>query len=99
MTGLTKKEKKILGSFERGEGKSLGPRATKKHIKMARAHIKEKRINLRVADEVLDQLKKAALQEGIPYQTLISSVLYRYAHGVLYDTRHILKALKLLQAA
>lgn len=96
---LTKEEKKIRDSFERGEWKSADLPEKKKHIQMARAYNKEKRINLRIADEVLNQLKRSADKQGIPYQTLISSVLYRYAYGYLHDTQNILKAIKIIRAA
>ena len=95
---LTKTEEKMLKIFERGEWKSLGAQERNRHIKAARAHIKEKRINLRLANNVLDELKQAAMEQGIPYQTFISSILYRYAHGYLHDAQHILGALKLLRS-
>lgn len=94
---ITKTEKELLESFEQGEWKSMGLSEKKRQIKIARHHIKEKRINLRIAHEVLNQLKRSANEQGIPYQTLISSVLYRYAHGYLHDTQYILKAIKMIR--
>ena len=94
---LTRAEKGLLKSFEQGEWKSMGLLEKKRHVKIARGYIKEKRINLRIADEVLNQLKRSATEQGIPYQTLISSVLYRYAHGYLHDAQYILKAVKLVR--
>ncbi|MBI4412253.1 MAG: BrnA antitoxin family protein [Deltaproteobacteria bacterium] len=94
---LTKSEAKILGSFEKGEWQSLGRQTTRRYAKMARRQVKEKRINIRLAASVLDRLRHDAEESGIPYQTLISSVLFRYAAGKLCDQTHILKALEVLR--
>jgi len=42
---------------------------------------KDKRINIRIAGKDLEEIQKKALEEGIPYQTLISSILHKYASG------------------
>jgi len=44
---------------------------------------KEQRINIRLASKDLMGLQKKAMQEGLPYQTLISSVLHKYVTGQL----------------
>lgn len=44
-------------------------------------------ISLRIDGGVLSDLKSEASRMGIPYQTLVSSVLYRYAHGELIDPK------------
>ena len=44
---------------------------------------KDRRVNVRISSRDLDALRKRALAEGIPYQTLISSVLHRYVEGRL----------------
>jgi predicted DNA binding CopG/RHH family protein len=41
----------------------------------------ERRINIRISASDLEALQKRALLEGVPYQTLISSVLHKYAAG------------------
>ncbi|MCX5956446.1 MAG: hypothetical protein NTW51_08570 [Cyanobacteria bacterium] len=46
---------------------------------------KDQRINIRLTSEDLGALRARALQEGIPYQTLISSVLHKYVCGRLLD--------------
>lgn len=94
---MTKSEAKILGSFEKEEWQSLGKQTTRRYAKMARRQIKEKRINIRLAAGVLDRLRHDAQENGIPYQTLISSILFRYAAGKFYDQTHILKALEVLR--
>lgn len=45
---------------------------------------KDARVNLRVRSDDLERLKKIAAYEGIPYQTLIASILHKYSHGRLY---------------
>ena len=47
---------------------------------------KNQKINIRIADNDLAALKRRAAREGIPYQTLIRSVLHKYASGFLKDS-------------
>ena len=47
---------------------------------------KNKRINIRLADNDLQALKELAHKKGMPYQTLIASVLHRYTIGNLAET-------------
>lgn len=47
--------------------------------------LKNKRINLRVSERDLVNLKAKSLEEGIPYQTLISSILHQYVSGKLVE--------------
>ena len=46
---------------------------------------KDKRINIRISSRDLESLQRRALEEGIPYQTLVSSVLHKYVSGGLHD--------------
>lgn len=48
--------------------------------------LKDKRMNIRISSRDLNQLKAKALEEGIPYQTLVSSVLHKYLIGKLKET-------------
>ena len=57
---------------------------------------KTKNINIRINEFDLDQLKQKAEDEGIPYQTLISSVLHKYLADRLVDEDAIRKSLNLL---
>ena len=77
-------EKEILESYEKGEWESL------KDFKEKRAEYqeyaaatfrKDKRINIRISDNDLTGLKVKAREEGIPYQTLVSSILHKYVSG------------------
>lgn len=85
---LSKQEKEIVESVERGDWRSV--RGVKKQMKRyrdyARATVrKDKRVNIRMSEKDLIHLQKKAMEEGLPYQTLISSVLHRYVNGRLVD--------------
>ncbi|MBM4334105.1 MAG: hypothetical protein FJ117_23300 [Deltaproteobacteria bacterium] len=56
---------------------------------------KTKNINIRISEYDLADLKRKAEEEGIPYQTLISSVLHKYITDRLVDEKEILKSLEL----
>lgn len=85
---LSKQEKEIVKSVERGEWRSI--RGVKKQIKRyqnyARATVrKDKRVNIRMSEKDLIHFQKKAMEEGLPYQTLIYSVLHKYVNGHLVD--------------
>ena len=86
MDKLSKDEKDLLGSVERGEWKSVShfEKDKKSAMLAARATLKKnKRVNIRISQSDLDYLQRRAYEEGIPYQTLMTSVLHRFAHGRL----------------
>jgi predicted DNA binding CopG/RHH family protein len=81
MSGMTKEEKDLLASYERGEWKRVDnlKKKVNRYQKIARLTLrKDKRINIRISTRDLEEIQKKALEEGIPYQTLISSVLHKY---------------------
>jgi predicted DNA binding CopG/RHH family protein len=83
-TKLTPEEKKILESFERGEWVAVpdAEAEVKKHQRYARNTLKkDKRINIRISSHDLDRLQLMAVEDGLPYQTLISSILHRFVSG------------------
>lgn len=83
-----KNEKELLNSFERNEWRSVKDLAKRKSEleKSARATIrKDKRLNIRISERDLRELQRIALREGLPYQTLISSILHKYVNGVPID--------------
>ncbi len=84
---LSKEEKQILEDFEAGEFISvLTPERKKKLQAIAENTFKkDKRINIRISSRDLESLQRRALEEGIPYQTLVSSVLHKYVSGGLHD--------------
>ena len=57
---------------------------------------KTRNINIRISEMDLAQLKQRSEAEGIPYQTLISSVLHKYVRDRLVDEKEILKSIRLL---
>jgi predicted DNA binding CopG/RHH family protein len=57
---------------------------------------KSRNVNLRISEEVLGAIKKRSKREGIPYQTLISSVLHKYVTDQLVDEQAIRRSMKLL---
>ena len=84
---LDAEEKEILRDFEAGEFKSvLTPQRKKQLAKAAEETFKkDKRINIRISSRDLEAIQRRALEEGIPYQTLVSSILHKYVSGSLYD--------------
>ncbi len=72
---------------------------TKKRVKKIIASANEKnRITLRLSKQTLELIKIKAKEEGLPYQTLISSILHKYATDKLIDERTILKSIRLLKS-
>ena len=87
---LTDDEQRLLDSVERGEWRSIPDNEieAERYRSDARAALqKNKRVNIRMSERDLNRFRKAALREGLPYQTLISSVLHKYINGRLTDTR------------
>lgn len=85
---LDAEEKDILASFERGEWRSVKPtkRELKRYAGYAKATFrKDRRVNIRISSKDLEAIQKRALEEGLPYQTLISSLLHKYASGRLQE--------------
>ena len=88
MNKLDSEEKEILEAFE--SGKLIKSKNTKKQIQQHKAIAeatfkKDARINIRLSSRDLRSLQAKALMEGMPYQTLVSSVLHKYIDGQLVD--------------
>ena len=84
MAKLDKEERELLKSVEAGEWKSVRNRERQvgRYQEYAKATFrKDRRVNIRISGKDLEALQKRALEEGIPYQTLISSVLHKYVSG------------------
>ena len=89
MPGTDDYEDEMLAAYERDELRSV---ATKEELTRLRAAaratgIKDKRVNIRLSTGDLKDIQVRALQEGIPYQTLIASVLHKYVTGRLVERR------------
>jgi predicted DNA binding CopG/RHH family protein len=83
-------EKDILESYERGEWVPV--KNQKQEIKKLQQYAKntlqkDKRINIRMSSKDLDQVQVIATQEGIPYQTLVSSIIHKYVSGYLIERK------------
>jgi predicted DNA binding CopG/RHH family protein len=88
-------EQEILASFERGEWKP--PRNQKGEIARLRVAaeatlLKNKRVNIRISSRDLEGLQARAAEEGVPYQTLMASVLHKFVAGRLVETQRRIAA-------
>ncbi|MDX8409415.1 MAG: hypothetical protein R8J84_05140 [Mariprofundales bacterium] len=89
MNKLDSEEKEILEAFENGKLKRSKKAAQeiKQHQAVAEATFKkDARINIRLSSRDLRALQTRAFREGMPYQTLVSSVLHKFVDGQLVDT-------------
>ncbi|NOZ11890.1 MAG: antitoxin [Gammaproteobacteria bacterium] len=84
---LSKEEKEILESYENDEWVSVSSPSDIAKYKAAAKNTfkKDKRVNIRISKMDLELLQEKALIEGLPYQTLMSSVLHKYVTGRLKD--------------
>jgi predicted DNA binding CopG/RHH family protein len=84
-------EQQLLADFEAGELRSVAMPALLSQLqKAAKATgLKDQRINIRLSSADLQAIRTRALQEGIPYQTLISSVLHKYVSGTLPERTEV----------
>jgi len=81
---LTKEEEKLLKEVEAGEWKPVkNLRKAKSDLMSAAKNTlnKTKNINIRLSEKVVIKLRSKAIEEGIPYQTLVSSVLHKFANA------------------
>lgn len=88
MNNLTEEEKDIVESFEKGEWHSKGNiEQRKKELQEYAQHTlkKSKRVNIKISENDLEAIKIMALEEGIPYQILIASILHKYLSGKLTE--------------
>ena len=88
MNKLDSEESEILEAFEKGELKRSknAKKEIEQHKAVAEATFKkDTRINIRLSSRDLRSLQARALREGIPYQTLVSSVLHKFVDGQLVD--------------
>ncbi|RJX32805.1 MAG: hypothetical protein C4516_03440 [Oxalobacter sp.] len=80
-------EKEVLSAYEKGKLKSVATKSELAKFKAAAraTGIKDKRVNIRLSSGDLNDIQVRALEEGIPYQTLIASVLHKYVTGRLVE--------------
>lgn len=90
MAKLDRKEKDILESVDRGEWKSVAGLKSerKRYQQYATATFKkDRRVNIRISRKDLEAIQTRALEEGVPYQTLIASLLHKYVSGRLVEKK------------
>ena len=88
MKKLDVEEQSILNAYEAGALTSVASKAELAKFKAAARStaVKDKRVNIRLSSGDLSDIQIRALQEGVPSQTLIASVLHKYVTGRLSDT-------------
>ena len=87
---LSSEEKAILNAFESGKLRSIpNVAAEKKRLKnIAEAHgIKNRRVSLRMSEWDFIRIQEEALKEGLPYQSLLSSIIHKYLTGQFCNSR------------
>ncbi|MCX6138938.1 MAG: hypothetical protein NTV54_15780 [Ignavibacteriales bacterium] len=84
---------KAVGSYRSVSGKS------RKHIEsILERSRKSRNINIRISETTLAVLKRRSVQEGLPHQTLISSILHKYLMNRFIDQESISKSMELLRS-
>jgi predicted DNA binding CopG/RHH family protein len=87
---LDRDEAELLDSYEAGEWRTIEDwnLESERHQEYAKASFKkDKRVNIRLSSRDLEEIQKKAMEEGIPYQTLMASVLHKYVSGRLIERR------------
>ena len=85
-TYIDEEERKIIEAYEAGEFvDSANSKQLKKMLEKAAGNYlkKDARINIRISEADLQGLKLKAAEEGMPYQTLVASVLHKFVSGRL----------------
>ena len=87
MSKLDSYELRVLRTFEKGQLKSVATKGELEKLKAAAraTAIKDSRVNIRLSSIDLSDIQVKALEEGVPYQTLIASVLHKYVTGRLLE--------------
>ena len=83
---IDKEEKELMESIAKNEWKPVKniKQEKEKAIVAARNTLKkDKRINLRLSQKDYYQIQIKAIEEGIPYQTFVSSIIHKYLNGSL----------------
>lgn len=84
---LNQEERELLEAYESDEFVSDLTHERKEQLSAAaqESFKKDKRMNIRISSRDLDALQRRALEEGLPYQALVSSVLHKYVSGGFKD--------------
>jgi len=86
-TKLDREEQELLEAYEAGEFEPDLDDKRRENLAQAAedSSKKDRRINIRISNRDLEALQRRALEEGLPYQSLVSSVLHKYVSGGLKD--------------
>ena len=89
MSKLDPYELEVLEAYESGKLKPIAGKAELQRMRTAAraTSIKDKRVNIRLSSADLLDIQAKALAEGMPYQTLIASVLHKYVAGKLAEKK------------
>jgi predicted DNA binding CopG/RHH family protein len=89
MSKLDPYELEVLEAYESGKLKPIASKAELQRLRAAAraTAIKDKRVNIRLSSTDLLDIQAKALAEGMPYQTLIASVLHKYVAGKLAEKK------------
>ena len=84
---VDKSERALLDDYERGKLRSVATREELEKFKAAAraTAIKDRRVNIRLSSSDLRAIQARALEEGMPYQTLIASILHKFVTGRLSE--------------
>lgn len=85
---IDKYEEEILADFEKGKFKSVENMDEEMRLakEVAKNYQKrDSRINIRISKADLNMIRRIAAHEGLPYQTLLASVIHKFAAGRLSD--------------
>jgi len=87
MSKMDDDELEVLDAYEKGELHSVATQSEILKFKAAAraTAIKDRRVNIRLSSGDLSDIQVKALEEGVPYQTLIASVLHKYVTGRLVE--------------
>jgi len=95
MKNLDRYEREVLGAYEKGALVSIRPTKARHAASRESARatfVKNRRVNIRLSAADLMNIQARAYEEGVPYQTLIASVLHKYVSGRLHEKRSRLTA-------
>ena len=95
MKALDRYEREVLAAYEKGALVSVRPSkaqlAAFREVERA-TFVKSRRVNIRLSAADLMGIQARAYEEGVPYQTLIASVLHKYLSGRLHEKKSRLAA-------
>ena len=83
---LDAEEREILNAIEEGKWELVKPGKPElaRYVEVAKNTLrKDQRMNIRISKTDLTRVKAKAAEEGVPYQTLVTSIIHKYVSGSL----------------